>query len=355
MITYSAAQAVSPAIERTKEFLLRPFRWGRFLKLTLVAFLTEGGMSSCNFNSHFPAGKSGGAIPPFHLPQIPQMHWPAVAVVLGVVAVVALIVIPVSLLIGYLLIRLRFSYFDCVLRLQDRIGPAWRRYHRQAMRYLGMSVCLGIAFTAFLAVVGYAIYQHFRPLFQSLGSGHPPNFFDFLPLIGVVLPLFLLLAVVGALVDGALSYFVLPRMALEDASISDSLSDVWSDIQFEPGQFALFFLLRFLATLAATILSVIALVIAMVIVAIVFVLIGLLLKAISGGLLFAVGIPAVIVATVFFLLAVIGLGGSIGTFRRNYALMFYGGRYQPLGDVLAPPLAPQQQWGPGASTGPVVE
>ena len=41
MITLSAAQAISPAIERTKQFLFRPFRLGRFLKLTLVALLTD--------------------------------------------------------------------------------------------------------------------------------------------------------------------------------------------------------------------------------------------------------------------------------------------------------------------------
>jgi hypothetical protein len=341
MINYSAAQAISPAIERTRKFLFTPFRWGRFLKLTLVAMLTEGGMSSCNFNSNLPSGNGGGHIPPFHLPQIPQMHWPILPILIGIVAAFVLIVIPVSLLISYLVIRLRFSYFDCVMRMEDRIAPAWRRYHRQAMRYLGLSVCIGIAFTAVMVIAGYAIYSHFKPLLDSLGSDHPPNFFDFLPMAGVVLPLFMLLAVVGALVDGTVSYFVLPRMALQDASIQDSLSDVWSDIQYEPGQFVLFFVLRFLVTLAASIIGVIGLAIAMVVVAIVCVLIGLLLKAISSVALFAVGIPVGIVIGAFLLLAVMGLGGSIGTFRRNYALLFYGGRYPQLGDILAPlPLPP---------------
>jgi hypothetical protein len=351
MITYSAAQAISPAIERTRQFLFRPFRWGRFLKLTLVAMLTEGGMSSCNFGSNFPSEKTAGRVP-LHMPHIPQMHWPAMAVVIGVVAVVALIMIPLSLLISYLLIRLRFSYFDCVLRMQGLIAPAWRRYHRQAMRYLGLSVCIGIVFIAIMAAVGYGLYVHFKPLFDSMGSGSQPNFFDFLPLIGVVLPLFLLLGLCGAVVNGLASYFVLPHMALEDASIADSLSDVWSDVQFEPGQFALFFVLRFVLTLAASILGMVALIVAAVIVAIVGILIGLILKAISGTLVFAVGVPAGIVAGAIFLLAVMGLGGTIGTFRRNYALLFYGGRYPRMGDILAPPLPPMPApWVPGVDPG----
>ena len=355
MITYSAAQAISPAIERTKQFLFKPFSWGRFLKLTLVAMLTEGGMSSCNFNSNLPSGKGGGPMPPLNLPHIPQIHLPALAAIAGILVVVAAIMIPLWVLISYLVIRLRFSYFDCVMRMQDQIAPAWRRYHRQAMRYLGLSVCIGIAFLAVMAAVGYGLYSHFKPLFDSIGSDHPPNLFDFLPMAGVVLPLFLLLAVVGALVEGTASYFVLPRMALDDASIQDSLGDVWSDIRFEPGQFVLFFVLRFLVTLAASIIGVIALAIAIVVVAIVCVLIGLLLKAISNTALLAVGIPVGIVVGAFLLLAIMGLGGSIGTFRRNYALLFYGGRYPKLGDILAPsPLPPPAPtWSPDVARGPV--
>ena len=38
----SAVDAVSPAIERTREFLFRPFKWSTYLKLGLVAIITEG-------------------------------------------------------------------------------------------------------------------------------------------------------------------------------------------------------------------------------------------------------------------------------------------------------------------------
>src|SRR5580692_11527518 len=104
MITLSAAQAISPAIERTKQFLFQPFRVGRFLKLTLVALLTEGGMASCNFGNHLPSADTPGLnhpLPPFHMPQIPA---PALAVVIGVFVAIAVIVIPIILLISYLLI-----------------------------------------------------------------------------------------------------------------------------------------------------------------------------------------------------------------------------------------------------------
>jgi len=352
MTNLSAVQAISPAIERTKQYLFRPFRLGRFLKLTLVAVLTEGGMASCNFNSHIPSGTTGGAdsplhrLPPFH---VPQMHGAALPVVIAVVAALVLIVIPVAILISYLLIRLRFSYFDCVLRMQDRIAPVWSRYHHQAMRYLGMSLCVGLAFGAAIAAIGYGVYEHFKPLFLSLWSDDRPPFTAFLPLIGTVFLLVLLLALLGALVDIALGSFVLPHMALEDASIADALGDVWSDIEVEPAQYLFFILMRFLLTVVASIIGVIALLIPFLILGGIGVLLVLLLKGASMGLAVLFGVPAGILLLGLFILAFIGISGTIGTFRRNYALLFYGGRYPLLGDILQPPMPPTPlpPWGPG--------
>jgi hypothetical protein len=362
MITLSATQAISPAIERTKYFLFKSFRLGRFLKLTLVALFTEGGMASCNFGNSIPSGNGGGSshpMPPFHMPHLPQTHEAWLPILIGAAAVIVLIVIPVMILISYLLIRLRFSYFECVLRMQDRIGPAWARYHRQALRYLGLSWCIGLAVWVVLGVVGYNLYQRFKPLFDAMGSDHKPTFADFLPLIGIVLVLVMVLAIVGSLVNTALSYFVLPHMALEDASIMEALSDVWSDIIAEPWQYIFFILLRFLTTLAASIIGMIGLIIPLLVVVAVGAVIVILLKMASTGLAVMLGVPAGILLLGIFFLAGIGVSGTIGTYRRNYALLFYGGRYPPLGNILqppmpmppAPPLPPTPAWEPGNATG----
>ena len=351
MITLSAAQAISPAIERTKQFLFRPFRLGTFLKLTLVALLTEGGMASCNFGNHLPSGDTPGLshpLPPFHMPHMPM---PAMAVVIGVFIAIAVIGIPIVLLISYLLIRLRFSFFDCVLRQQRFIAPAWRLYHRQALRYLGLSVCVGLAFWAVLAAAAYAIYQHFKALFQAIGSSHAPGLVDFFPVIGVALLVLLLVGIAAFFIETALNYFVLPHMALEDASIQDALTDVWDDIQAEPWQYLFFLLLRFLLTVAASIIAVIALMIPFAILFGIGLVLALMLKAASSSLAVLFGVPAAILLGLLFLLAFIGASGTIGTFRRNYALLFYGGRYPPLGNILQPPIPPPAPWVPGPAPG----
>ncbi|MGB7353513.1 MAG: hypothetical protein WBD06_07405, partial [Acidobacteriaceae bacterium] len=64
----SAADAILPAIRRTRTFLFQPFRLGTYLKLCLVALLTEG----LGGNSHFSHAGGGhhskpqGVIAPFH-------------------------------------------------------------------------------------------------------------------------------------------------------------------------------------------------------------------------------------------------------------------------------------------------
>jgi hypothetical protein len=350
----SAAQAISPAIERTKQFLFRPFRLGTFLKLTLVALLTDGGMASCNFNNHFPSGATGvpgHPIPPLHIPHMP---WTAASAVLAVVAVVALIVIPIVILIGYLVIRLRFSFFDCVLRMQHQIAPAWNRYHRQAMRYLGMSICIGAVFTLAIGVAGYAVYDHYKALFDALFSDNRPPFAEFLPVIGVAGLLALIFGFLGSFVEIAMSYFVLPHLALEDATIAEALSDVWNDIEIEPWQYLFFVLMRFLLTIAATIIGFLALLVPFLILGGIGAVLVLILKASSIGLAVLLGIPAGILLLSLLFAAFIGVSGTIGTFRRNYALLFYGGRYPPLGEILQPPLppAPYPSWTPGPAPGP---
>src|ERR1700758_4492378 len=61
MHAMSAADAISPAVLRTKDFLFRPFNWGTFLKLGLVALLTEGLGSNFNSSSRSKGGGGGGS------------------------------------------------------------------------------------------------------------------------------------------------------------------------------------------------------------------------------------------------------------------------------------------------------
>jgi hypothetical protein len=55
-------------------------------------------------------------------------------------------------------------------------------------------------------------------------------------------------------------------------------------------------------------------------------MVGILLQVFFGVVAFGIAV-----------LVGICLGGPVSTGIREYALMFYGGRYQALGDILYPP------------------
>jgi len=75
----SATECITPAIERTKSLLFRPFQWRAFLKLTAVAFFAEIG-------SGF-SGSSGGH--GHHLPGVsPAAAALIVAIIIGIFLVV---------------------------------------------------------------------------------------------------------------------------------------------------------------------------------------------------------------------------------------------------------------------------
>jgi hypothetical protein len=65
--------------------------------------------------------------------------------------------------------------------------------------------------------------------------------------------------------------------------------------------------------------------------------------ATGGAMVAGIAVQAffAVVAFVFALLLSICLGGPIATATREFALAFYGGRYQALGNALYPPPPPQ--------------
>src|SRR5579863_3186756 len=104
MRAISAVDAISLAVQRTKQFLFRPFSWGTYLKLGLVAIITEGIGSNSRSSSHSgpTSGNGTGFNPPFNFHPV----WIA-----AIVAAILLAIL-LSILVFYLVTRLRFAFFN---------------------------------------------------------------------------------------------------------------------------------------------------------------------------------------------------------------------------------------------------
>lgn len=343
MPAISAADAISPAIQRTREFLFRPFRLGTYLKLCLVALLTEG-TSGGSFNSSFPRhhpshhASNFSSFAPFRVTPM------EIAAGVAILALVALI----GLLMYYLITRLRFAYFHCLVQNIREIRPGWHFYREPATRFFWFNVVVYLGFLLALGLVLMPFAAGFLGLFRSFHAGGHPSFGSIFALFLPLIPILLLFVLAGIAANILLRDLMLPHFALENASVASAWNAVWSRIRVEKGGFFVYALLRVLMPIAGAI----GLVIVLIIPVVLFVL---ALVAVEVGLHAALGHAALgiflevavgIVAGVAGLLVFVAAFGPLYTGVRLYALIFYGNRYQPLGERLYPPPPPAQMPAP---------
>ena len=258
MIVFSATEALSPAIERTRRLLFAPFRWGTFLKLCAVAVFTEGFGGNFNFSgpshsSHHSGnppsltatGFSSSTLPTGLSPFSLTPGWIALIVV-GV-----LLAIAISILLFYLITRLRFALFYCLAYQVKEIRPGWTLYREQANRFFVFNLVVGLIFMVLmvLAIAPFAV-----GLVQVFRSTHAGERFDFALFFSLFIPLFALFFVIVLLaiaVDIVLRDFMLPHFALEDASAGEAWAEVRTRIAAEKGSFFLYAVLRILLPIGA--------------------------------------------------------------------------------------------------------
>ncbi|MFZ0747001.1 MAG: hypothetical protein WAM85_21540 [Terracidiphilus sp.] len=342
MRAISAADAISPAIQRTREFLFSPFRWGTYLKLGLVAIITEG--IGSNFSSSSHGGEQHGHGPmidsPFHL----QPEWIA-----AIVAAVLLAIV-VSIVVFYLVTRLRFAFFHCLIRNVKQIRPGWHLYREQATRFFWLNLAVGFCFLLVMALVALPFVAGFWRLFHEMPPGAHPDIPVLLALILPLIPIILLLFLAAFLADVILRDWMLPHYALDNATAGEAWSRVWFGMKAEKKEFLLYALLRVILPTIATIGLFLVLIIPGLVIA---ASLGMVEYGIHTTFADATGASAAagiflevffgVLAVGFALLASVCLGGPLSTGIREYALIFYGGRYQVLGDILSPPPPPRLQ------------
>jgi hypothetical protein len=323
----SATECITPAIERTKSLLFRPFQWRPFLKLTAVAFFAEIG-------SGF-SGSSGR-----HGHHLPGVSPAAAALIVAILIGIFFVALIIGLVMFYVSSRLQLVTFHFVATRQTTIAPIWRRYSSLTWRWLGLKLLFFLAFILVLiAALGPVIFS----MVKRMPSGGAPPTAAFFSHIALFLGMaFLVVIVIGAAYV-LLRDLALPFLALEDLHITAALSRLRSLIAAEPGEVALYILFRFLLGLVAAIGAEILIGLTLIVSLIPFALIGgvLWLALRHAGL---VGTAALVASAIigglvllFWMACVtIGVVGTLFVFTQAYALYFLGGRYPLLGNILEP-------------------
>jgi hypothetical protein len=311
-----AFAALSDARDAT-ENLLRPVDRGRWLRLALIALFVGvgGGVPTGGSNVSVPSGGGGGGGVP---PDVPAPSMPGTESILAIVAGIVLLVVSAALvwsLIGAVM------EFVLVVGLRDRevsIREPFGANVRLGLRLFGFRLAVGLVS---LAVIGLPLLAVF-----GVGIGVSPAFLVLLvPLIVV----FGVVALVGSVVLGLTTDFVVPTMLTEGRGILDGWRRLWPTLRAEWKQVGLYVVAKFVLGIAVSLAVSLVVLLAALLVAIPFAIVGgaLYLAASAAGVHTAgLVIAGILIALFVLAMIVVALIVQVPalTFVRYYSLSVLG-------------------------------
>jgi hypothetical protein len=331
----SAVDAVSPAIERTRQVLFGKRSLSTFFKIACVATLAAMG-DGLNFRLNSSSNHLNNY---GHMP--PQMT-AFLAAIVAFAVLIGIVFLVVFLVLFYIGNRMQFVLFDMVLTRRTEVRPPWRLYASRTWRWIGTKILLFFAALLLSAIAALPVLLNLLRMHREHTGFHAASFFGVMA--GTAVLVLLILAVFFVL-SAMLHDFVLPAVALEDAPVFSTIGRLRALVKAEPGQIAIYMLLRIAFAICMAIATVIAIVLVAIVAGIVLGLIGLvaflLLHKLGIAGMVLLGVVIAIEALLFIALMIaadVVIVGLYMTFQQAWALYFLGGRYTLLGNLLEPPL-----------------
>ncbi|WP_256296131.1 DUF7544 domain-containing protein [Haloarchaeobius salinus] len=313
-MTLYALEDVDDAYRATRN-LLTPIDRTIWVKLAVVVFfLGLPGVSGNSGQFGFGGDSGGGTMQPGQPFQDPGGgFW---LVVGGVVLVVLLVVLAFAF-VGAVM---EFVFVESLRRETVEIREYWTEHWRRGLRLFGFRLVLGLIVVGSVAVLALPFVLAALGPGQGVGGVAVGAFL-------LLLPLFIVLAIVVGVVDGFTTVFVVPIMLREERNVLSAWRRLWGSIRQHWTQY----LAYAVAGLVLSFVGGMAVAIATGVVALVL-LIPFGLLAVLGVGLFVVfepaGIAVVVVTAVLFGLAVLAAAAlvqvPVQTYLRYYALLVLG-------------------------------
>jgi len=312
-----AFAALSNARDATED-LLWPIDRGRWLRLALIAlFVGVGGSAPTGgSNVNVPTGGGGGGsgVPPdLPAPSMPEVG-SAVAIVAGIILLVLLVALVWSLIGAIMEFVLITGLRDREVSIRDPFGANVR----PGFRLFGFRLAVGLVS---VLVIGLPLLLVF-----GVGIGISPAFLVLLVPLVIV---FGVVALVGSVVLGLTTDFVVPTMLTEGVGVLDGWRRLWPTLRAEWKQVGLYVVAKFVLGIAVSLAVSLVVLLAALIVAIPFAIVGgALYLAVSAAGASTVGLVIAAVLIFLFVLAMIVVGLIVQvpalTFVRYYSLSVLG-------------------------------
>jgi len=310
----SVVRPLSPAIERMKRMLFRPFDFSKWLAIGFCSWLAGlGGSSGGNFNfnranQQVPRdlGKAWTQLQHYLLD---NLVW-----VIPVAVVVLLLILGLVVLLMWLGSRGAFMYLHCVVQDRGEVASPWREYRREGNSLLRFRLILaGCGVILVLFAVALVVFLPLGGFGWVIAAGHAPKFSPLITGLIIGGAVFFLVWLGLLIVMMFTNEFVVPIMFLRRCTCTEAWGEFLALLREKPWSFFRYLLFQ-------------------IVIAIVVVLI-----------LLAVVIGTCCVAGILMVLPVVGsvLLLPISVFWRNYSLLYlaqFGPEYDLLRDE--PPTLP---------------
>jgi hypothetical protein len=234
----SVVEPVSPALERVKRVLFRPFDLGKWFIIGFcawLAFLGEGGGGGLNFNG--PGGGNHGGDFRHEFEQARDYVLSNLGWILPLVAMLVVIGFGLCLLFLWLSSRGKFMFLHCVALDKAEVAEPWSRFAHEGnslfLFRLGLGLIgwvLALPLVALIIVLIVRMVQRGEPdaggILGAVGLG--------MGLVG--------LAIVFAIIHKLTTDFVVPIMFLRRNRCLEAWRELWALLSANTGQFVLYLL-----------------------------------------------------------------------------------------------------------------
>jgi hypothetical protein len=242
----SVIDPLSPAIERVKTILFRPFDLGKWFVIGFcawLAYLGEGGGSGPNFNFGGQQGEFSGES--FHHAKevvIENLYW-----ILPVAITAIVLCIIIGFVIAWLSSRGRFMFLHCVALNKAEVVAPWHKFRKQGNSLFLFRIVLGlISFAVILLLVAMLVVIGVL-LFAGGGGPHP---FGIILMVLLAFLLILPTAIAFGLVCKFTRDFVVPIMFLRQGTCMAAWREFWPLLTGNKGKFTLYILFQIVIAMA---------------------------------------------------------------------------------------------------------
>ncbi|CCQ33958.1 DUF7544 domain-containing protein [Halorhabdus tiamatea] len=325
----AAIDRIDDAVDMTRSFLL-PFDGGRWARLAVIVFFLLGGSGGGSvFSTTGNAPASAGSVPGDSIPEfsieLPELTATAVAVVLGVIAVLVLL----GLVVGAIGAIMEFVFVESLSSAEINVRAYFGHYIGRGLRLFAFRLVLGaVAF----AIFGGAFLLLFGDVIAALFAGEAvsPSIARIVVGVLVLLPLGFVVGIPVALANGFTTEFVVPIMLREDRGVIAGWRRFWPTLTGQWKEYGAYVLVAFGLHIVTGIVGSIVLGIAAVALLIPFAVVAVVVGvgALQGGVITAAAIAVLAVLFGAYLLVLFVAAAAIyvpiRVFHRQFALLVLG-------------------------------